>query len=149
MLVKVDRMSMCHSVEVRCPFLDRELFKFSAMLPDDALVKGNHGKMLIREVMKTQLPAVVFDHPKTGFNFPLHRYFNRSFELFVRRILDTNHPLFEIIDRNSVMQIIEQGIKQQRSGFDQSVYKSAHRLWLLVQLFQWVNLFEVEVMTEN
>lgn len=149
MLVKVDRMSMCHSVEVRCPFLDSELFKFSAMLPDDALVKGNHGKMLIREVMKTQLPAVVFDHPKTGFNFPLHRYFNRSFKLFVRRILDTNHPLFEIIDRNSVMQIIEQGIKQQRSGLDQSVYKSAHRLWLLVQLFQWVNLFEVEVKTEN
>jgi len=144
MLVKVDRMSMCHSVEVRAPFLDRRLFEFTAQLKDHHLVRGQQGKWLLRQVMKKSLPAIVFDHPKTGFNFPLHRYFTEDFKKFANQLLHSKHPLISILDHSVVTNIMRDGFQQQASSFHQSVYKSAHRLWLVIQLFQWYNLFQVD-----
>lgn len=71
-LVKSDRMSMAHAVEVRPPFLDHRLVEFAATLPDSLKIRGSRQKVLLKELMKDKLPASILDRQKTGFDIPAH-----------------------------------------------------------------------------
>jgi asparagine synthase (glutamine-hydrolysing) len=78
MLIKVDRMSMAASLEVRAPFLDPEVADVSGRLPDELLIQGGVGKYVLRQAMRRHLPDEVFAHPKRGFSIPLHRFVRSS-----------------------------------------------------------------------
>lgn len=69
-LVKVDRMSMAHSLEVRSPFLDYRLMEFAAGLPTNLKIKGNKGKIILRNLARQRLPSQVLNQPKKGFSVP-------------------------------------------------------------------------------
>jgi asparagine synthase (glutamine-hydrolysing) len=74
MLVKMDRMSMAHGLEVRVPFLDHELVEFCASLPDRFLVRRfsrRPGKRILRDVLRRQLGPEIHRRPKRGFNVPV------------------------------------------------------------------------------
>ena len=51
-LVKSDRMSMAHAVEVRPPFLDHRIVEFAATLPDTLKMRGSRQKLLLKELMR-------------------------------------------------------------------------------------------------
>ncbi|HEV2175465.1 MAG TPA: asparagine synthase (glutamine-hydrolyzing), partial [Nitrospira sp.] len=55
-LVKSDRMSMAHAVEVRPPFLDHRIVEFAATLPDSFKINGSRQKFLLKQLMKDKLP---------------------------------------------------------------------------------------------
>ncbi len=69
-LVKVDRMSMAHSLEVRCPLLDRRLIEFAASLPASLKIRNGKGKILLRQLAANRLPPQVLEQPKRGFSIP-------------------------------------------------------------------------------
>lgn len=71
LLVKVDRMSMANSLEVRVPFLDHTLVEHAAGLPAHWKVRGWTLKHLLREAMRPLLPAALLTRPKRGFDLPL------------------------------------------------------------------------------
>lgn len=145
MLVKTDRASMANSVETRTPFLDPEVYQFAASLPDNFLIREGKGKWILREMMKDRLPKAVLAHPKTGFTVPLHTFFNREFESFVRRTIHADHPLSELIDIREVERYIEQGLHQKTDTATVSVFRATAQLWLLVQLFAWMKRFNVQL----
>lgn len=145
MLIKIDRMSMFHSLEVRAPFLDPELFEFSCKLPNKYLIHNGQTKWILRELMKNCLPREVFDHPKMGFSLPLHKFFNSEFEKFARSIIRKTHPLNEILNYSKSIEILETGIKQMQNTSKLSVYKSSHKLWILLQFYAWFEAFELEL----
>jgi len=75
MLVKVDRMSMANSLEVRVPFLDVEMVRYAANLPADfKLHRGRVRKHILRESLRGSVPNSVLDRPKSGFNIPVERW---------------------------------------------------------------------------
>ena len=69
-LVKVDRMSMAHSLEVRAPLLDVNVLEFAARLPDAVKMQGQSGKLVLRELVKRRLPPEIYNLPKKGFSIP-------------------------------------------------------------------------------
>ncbi|MFM8222811.1 MAG: asparagine synthase-related protein, partial [Planctomycetaceae bacterium] len=71
LLVKVDRMSMANSLEVRVPFLDHTLVEYAAGLPVEWKVKGWTLKHLLRQAMAPLLPPALLSRPKRGFDLPL------------------------------------------------------------------------------
>jgi len=76
MLVKVDRMSMAHGLEVRVPFLDHELVEFCASLPSQFLARPpfpGRNKLLLREHLRKRLGPAVADRKKRGFNVPVEK----------------------------------------------------------------------------
>jgi asparagine synthase (glutamine-hydrolysing) len=145
MLIKVDRMSMANSLEVRAPFLDVDLFEFSAKLPDHLLMNKQKGKLVIRETMKNLLPDVVFNHPKSGFSIPLHHYFTKDFENLAYKLVNNPHPLNDILNKSYVLNLLNEGFRQKRDTAQSSVYKSSHKVWTLVQLYAWVDRFKIVV----
>ena len=75
MLVKVDRMSMAHGLEIRVPFLDLNIVNFCWRLPDKLkLVKGQY-KYLLRQMIKESYPPELQKLPKSGFNMSPYHHF--------------------------------------------------------------------------
>ncbi|MCR4667400.1 MAG: asparagine synthase (glutamine-hydrolyzing) [Desulfovibrio sp.] len=70
-LVKVDRCSMLHSLEVRAPFLDTDLATFTAKLPLRDKCMGLRGKKLLRKAMRGILPDKILNRNKRGFQIPV------------------------------------------------------------------------------
>ncbi|CAA6604952.1 Asparagine synthetase [Rhodospirillaceae bacterium LM-1] len=78
-LVKADRMSMAHSVEVRCPFLDHRVVEFMARLPDSAKIRLKNQKWLLKQAAMHLLPKEVLQAPKKGFAAPTDHYWLSEF----------------------------------------------------------------------
>jgi asparagine synthase (glutamine-hydrolysing) len=99
-LVKVDRASMAHGLEVRAPFLQRELVEYVTGLPSSLKMKGLTGKYILRRAVGDLLPPAILKRPKKGFGIPLSRWFKKELKellletLSPRRLRETGlfHP---------------------------------------------------------
>lgn len=140
LLVKTDRMSMAHGLEIRTPFLDKTIYEFASTLPDHLLMNRHRGKLVLREMLKNKLPDSVFSHPKTGFVTPLHTWLNDDFRKLAKHQVEKPGPLDEVLDKKIVWQHIEKGIYPAPGN---SSFRSGHRAWQLVQLYAWVDRFKI------
>lgn len=68
-LWRADISSMAHSLEVRVPFMDHEIYNYVFSLKRDVYFRKNRKKFLIEENLKARVPASVLDMPKRGFSF--------------------------------------------------------------------------------
>jgi asparagine synthase (glutamine-hydrolysing) len=73
-LVKADRMSMAHSLEVRCPLLDHRIVEFAAQLPPSFKLRRFSKKHILRLSQRSRLPASTLNRPKQGFNAPISQW---------------------------------------------------------------------------
>jgi asparagine synthase (glutamine-hydrolysing) len=78
MLVKVDRASMAHALEVRAPLLDHELVEWGLALPRQLKLHRGQGKYLLRRALEPDVPHAVLDRPKQGFAPSLAGLFRRE-----------------------------------------------------------------------
>jgi asparagine synthase (glutamine-hydrolysing) len=74
-LVKVDRMSMAHSIESRVPLLDHLVIEFAASLPAAMKMPGGRLKHLLKELAFSMVPREILDRPKQGFAVPVGHWF--------------------------------------------------------------------------
>jgi asparagine synthase (glutamine-hydrolysing) len=74
-LVKVDRASMANSLEVRAPFLDKELVEFLGRVPPRLKLRRFDTKYLLKRAMADRLPAGIAGRPKKGFGIPVAQWF--------------------------------------------------------------------------
>ena len=74
LLVKVDIASMATSLEVRSPFLDQEVLRVAASLPDGALIQGRHTKWALRQLAMELLPPDLMQRRKQGFGVPVAKW---------------------------------------------------------------------------
>lgn len=86
LLVKVDRMSMANSLEVRVPFLDHHMVEFATGIPSRLKVNGLKLKYILRKAMAPLLPESIITRPKRGFDIPLDAWLRGPLKEFV---LDT------------------------------------------------------------
>jgi asparagine synthase (glutamine-hydrolysing) len=77
-LVKVDRMSMANSLEVRAPLLDKEMLEFAATVPSSMKFKNGEKKHILKEAFKPMLPDGILYRKKMGFSVPLASWFRHE-----------------------------------------------------------------------
>ncbi len=77
-LVKMDRASMRHALEVRCPLLDQEVIALAGRMPAARQRQGFRQKLLLRELAYRHVPRALLERPKQGFAVPLRRWFRRE-----------------------------------------------------------------------
>jgi asparagine synthase (glutamine-hydrolysing) len=73
-LVKVDRTSMAHGLEVRSPLLDHTLAEFAARVPSALKLRHGRGKHLLAQAARSRLPRAVLDRPKHGLTTPIAQW---------------------------------------------------------------------------
>lgn len=77
-LVKVDRMSMAHSLEVRAPLLDYRVIEKAATFPSKWKIKGGSKKHILKQTFSRVLPNHILHRKKHGFTVPLDRWFRQE-----------------------------------------------------------------------
>jgi asparagine synthase (glutamine-hydrolysing) len=70
-LVKVDRASMAHALEVRSPFLDVDVVEAAFALPRSLKLRGTTKKYVLKRAFADRLPSAILDRPKAGFGAPV------------------------------------------------------------------------------
>lgn len=112
-LVKVDRASMAHGLEVRSPFLDHRLVEFCAGLPPHLKLSGFRGKKMLRDAARGQVPARVIARKKAGFNAPVSHWIAGPWRELVQDTLrsnaDTGH-----FDRKALRALLDAHMAGQR-----------------------------------
>jgi asparagine synthase (glutamine-hydrolysing) len=136
-LVKVDRMSMAHSLEVRSPLLDHRLVEFAASLPSRFKLRRAHGKALLRDVLLPQLPDRARRKPKQGFAVPLRDWFRGPLAPLVHDYLEYNGGRLpdHLIHRHKVQSLLDE---HRRGTADHS-----RKIWLLLVLATWHDLYQI------
>ncbi|MGI9491024.1 MAG: asparagine synthetase B family protein, partial [Geminicoccaceae bacterium] len=108
-LVKVDRMSMAHSLEVRVPLLDTDFVSYAARLPDGAKLHGGKGKQIFREALRGRIPDRTLDRPKQGFHLPIDAWLNGPLQIKLNALInDRANPLFDYVDVDVLATSIEE-----------------------------------------
>lgn len=83
LLVKVDRASMQHALEVRVPLLDHRLVEFAVNLNENLRLKGVTTKYLLKKLLYTYVPADFFARPKKGFSIPLASWMQNELKPYI------------------------------------------------------------------
>ena len=129
-LPKMDRMSMRHSLEVRTPFLNRELASFAERLGEQALYSGHVGKQLLRRVACRYLPAELVNMPKRGFAIPTSQWAPNELWALTRQMLFSNDSrLLQLFGAERLESFI--GHADHFNG------SAVYRVWGLVMLESW------------
>lgn len=129
-LVKVDRMSMAHSLEVRSPLLDHNMVELAMRIPTGMKIRNGRGKHIFREVLRPQLPPPSIHKGKQGFSVPLRDWFRGQLSGMVHDYLGTGGYLpAEIFSQRKVQAILQ----EHRKGR----VDHANKIWLLLTFAAW------------
>lgn len=129
-LVKVDRMSMAHSLEVRSPLLDYRILEFAATLPAHLKLDKRKGKVVLRELAKKRLPQPILNQPKTGFSMPVAEWLRGDLKSQLMEAVNGESGLIrETLDKECLLQMCREHETKKR---DHSVF-----LWGVLMLHMW------------
>ncbi|RKY53928.1 MAG: hypothetical protein DRP92_02380, partial [Candidatus Neomarinimicrobiota bacterium] len=130
LLVKVDRMSMAHSLEVRVPFLDHRLVEFAFFLPVEYKIKGKTTKFILRKLMQGKLPRKVLMKPKQGFTPPIKKWISSDLKDYI-------HDSILIKDMDYFFK--RKAINKLLSKHQQSIRDYQYQIWNLLIFLKWLN----------
>jgi asparagine synthase (glutamine-hydrolysing) len=135
MLVKVDRMSMANSLEVRCPMLDCELTELAARIPHAWKIQNGKGKRILLKALGDRLPASILTRKKMGFGVPIAYWFRGP----LRELLWDNLTGSQFLNRGIVSpEFLKAMLAEHQAGRrDNSQW-----LWVLLMLEMWFREFE-------
>lgn len=131
-LMKADKMTMANSLELRVPFLDKEVFKFASQIPASYRLLNGTTKNVLREAVRSILPQAVAERKKLGFPVPLRKWLREDFYLPVRELI-ANSPLDDLFDKEHVLHLLE----EHRAG----TRDNARKVWAIVVFLLWHETF--------
>lgn len=90
LLMRVDKMTMAHSVEARVPFLDKALVGLTMGISAEYKIRGNQPKYLLREALRGIVPDSVLNRRKVGFGAPVADWLRGPFGALVESEITTS-----------------------------------------------------------
>lgn len=154
LFVVEDKLSMAHSLESRVPFMDNDLVDFAMSCPvnlklnnlaevvrinenmpgdkqGEYFKKTRDGKQILRDVMRSYIPADITDGEKQGFSSPDASWFKgESIEFVKRKLMGRDAALFDHLDREAVQDLVGQHLdgRQNRRLL----------IWSLLNVEEWM-----------
>ncbi len=131
-LVKSDRMSMAHSLELRVPFLDNKVFDAASILTMDDKINHTTTKYLLRESFKDILPSSVVARKKLGYPVPIRHWLkNEMYDWALTLIKESNTDRY--LNKENFILMLE---AHRKGPVDYS-----RRLWTILTFMLWHKIF--------
>jgi asparagine synthase (glutamine-hydrolysing) len=135
-LNKSDRFSMAHSVEVRPPFLDHRIVEFAATLPSDLKIRGARQKVVLKELMKSRLPAAILTRKKIGFDIPAHQWLRGPLRGLLEDTIEFGLSQYgDLFEGEAIRNLTQRHLRRQ--------INIGYHLWGLLILFLWMKRWRV------
>ncbi len=133
-LVKADRMSMAHSLELRVPFLDREVFAIAARIPQELKVppRSHATKYALRKALEQVVPPAIVNRPKLGFPTPTRVWLAGEMYDWAREILHTSGA-DDLLD----LTYVDGLLKEHRAG----TADHSRKIWTVLVFCVWHSIF--------
>ena len=134
-LMKADKMTMAHSLELRVPFLDVELFELARRIPASLRIAGGTTKYVFRKAMEGIVPDFILNRPKLGFPVPLKGWLTgaRGEELLERLKDGRMEGYFDLA-------VVERDLRRHQRG----EADCSRKLWTLYIFALWHEIFVEE-----
>jgi asparagine synthase (glutamine-hydrolysing) len=134
-LAKADKMTMANSLELRVPFLDKEVSDLATTLPDKFKWNGATTKYLLREAFKDIIPETTRNRKKLGFPTPIRDWFTKDRQDLYQKIYDCKY-IKEHMNIDYIKKLVEDHIDKKSDN--------ARKIYLLLMLALWYNVFILE-----
>ncbi len=129
-LVKVDRMSMLHALEIRCPLLDRRVVEFGFRVPTPTKMPGLESKHLLRRLASRRLPEELLRLPKHGFTAPVGTWIAGPYaDVFRDECLTPSSFISPLVDQA----VVARSLTEHQAG----VADHSYVLWAIWVLERW------------
>lgn len=132
-LMKVDRMSMASSLEIRVPLLDHVLVEFLASLPGDWKLNKMTTKYIFRSALEGLLPDSIVHRGKQGYSLPVKHLLRGELREYMVQRLHDSAVLRENMDRRYIDRLIAE--------HDSLKHNHNHILWALLNVAIWYDRF--------
>ncbi len=133
-LVKVDRMAMANSLEVRSPLLDHKVIEFAATLPSAIKYRGGTSKFFLKRHLEGRVPSSVIHRPKQGFSLPLADWLRGDLRAMAKELLLSERAMARGY-------FVPDHIHRLWNAHQHRIRDHAHHLWALIVLELWHRLF--------
>ena len=129
-----DKMGMATGVEIRVPFLDKDLVDLATRLPEHMKQRGDTGKWILKKAMEPFLPADIIYRPKTGFGAPLRSWLQHQLRPLVEDLLsETSLTRRGLFDPAGVQRLLQLDRARRIDG--------TYTIFSLVCIELWCRLF--------
>jgi asparagine synthase (glutamine-hydrolysing) len=133
LLIKVDRTSMMHSLEIRSPFLDYKLAEFVYNLPTKYKMDRKSGKIILKDILSEIMPHDFVYRRKQGFGAPIREWLQKEdIKSFVKKTLSENKNVQNLFQEDAISEII-------KDFYEKGEEKARYKIWSLLCLTLWFN----------
>ncbi|MFA5561177.1 MAG: asparagine synthase (glutamine-hydrolyzing) [Eubacteriales bacterium] len=135
-LLKADRMSMAHSLEVRVPYLDTEVAQAAMALPTSMRLSPTESKPALRAVARRLLPAEYANRPKKGFPVPIRLWLREAPYAQLLRETFLESYTSQFFNRHALLAMLEEHQKGRKNY--------GRKLWTVYVFLVWYRLYFLE-----
>lgn len=132
-LMKVDKMSMAHALEIRAPLLDHELVEFVCRMPGHLKLAGWTTKAIFKSTMQPSLPDGIAYRAKHGYSFPIKHWLRNDLMAYTEAVVRESSIIKEHFNPSYIDVLFAE-----HSGGRQN---HNHLLWGLLNLALWHDLY--------
>ena len=132
-LLKADKMSMAHSLEVRVPFLDKEVFDVIRKIPTKFKVSDGKTKKAFREAAHRYLPDMVAEKKKLGFPVPIRIWLREDKYYTIVKEMFTSDAAEKFFNTKEIVKFLD----RHRAGKEDN----SRKIWTIYIFLVWYNEF--------
>ncbi len=136
-LMKVDKMSMANSLEVRVPLLDHEFIEYIARIRGDWKLQGTETKAILRSALDGMLPPNIVRRGKQGYSLPVKQLLRDDLKDYMIGLLNESSIIKHTMNMDYVNTLIQDHLDMKRNN--------NHILWALMNVAIWQNRFNVTI----
>ncbi|MGG3560280.1 asparagine synthase (glutamine-hydrolyzing) [Neobacillus rhizosphaerae] len=135
-LLKADKMTMAHSLELRVPFLDKAVFEVASKIPTSLKTANGTTKYILRKAAEGVVPEHVLNRKKLGFPVPIRHWLKNEMNDWAKKIIresNTDH----LINKTYVLRLLEEHC--------QGKADNSRKIWTVLMFMVWHQVYVEDV----
>ncbi|WP_141433743.1 asparagine synthase (glutamine-hydrolyzing) [Bacillus sp. 03113] len=131
-LLKADKMTLAHSLELRVPFLDKKVFEVASRIPTSLKTAEGTTKYILRKAAEGIVPDHVLNRKKLGFPVPIRHWLKNEMNEWAKKIIRESNTDY-LLNKNYVLNLLEDHC--------QGKADNSRKIWTVLMFMVWHSVY--------